>query len=93
MFMFFLNNNNIDEIFKDEWWSRAWTLQEYLANDNCFSSLKQLMLHKHYNVYFYDDDHLICNKHKIWNYSIDLISNIMKKTDTSIDVKNKYCVT
>ena len=51
------------------------------------------MLHKLYNVYFYDDDHLICNKHKIWNYSIDLISNIMKKTDTSIDVKNKYCVT
>lgn len=37
--------------------------------------------------------YLICNKHKIWNYSIDLISNIMKKTDTSIDVKNKYRVT
>lgn len=53
----YLNNqyviNNINNILKDEWWTRAWTLQEYLANNN---------------VYFYDYNNLICNKKEIWNY-------------------------
>lgn len=71
----------IKEILKNEWWSRAWTLQEYLAN-------------KH--VKFYDKQtQFICNKEDIWEYTGKLNNNnltgiksyLFKKYDT-LDYKS-----
>lgn len=49
---------NIKKIINDEWWTRGWTLQEYLANDN---------------VIIYDNDmNFICKK-KHYIFLSDLI--------------------
>lgn len=58
----YLNNiyviNDIINILKDEWWTRAWTLQEYLANKN---------------IEFYDNENrYICKKDDICTYKKDI---------------------
>lgn len=54
-------NNIIEEVLKDEWWTRGWTLQEYLANEN---------------VKFHDkNNNYICDKYDIWEYSKILYNN------------------
>lgn len=54
-------DNNFEELLNDEWFTRGWTLQEYLANEN---------------VNFYNKQtQFICNKQDIWKYTKTLYNN------------------
>ncbi|KAI7873128.1 hypothetical protein K492DRAFT_139113, partial [Lichtheimia hyalospora FSU 10163] len=56
---------SIKEIFRDEWFTRCWTLQEYLAN---------------YNLYVHNNlGDFVCTKNDIWSY-IEKTDNINIRT-------------
>lgn len=78
----YLNNQynimDIKILLKDEWWERAWTLQEYLANEN---------------IHFYDiNNNIICSKYEICDYYNDnymcLFSNNVIEIPKYLKYKN-----